>query len=84
MQELKEKYPDQWILVYIGKGVLSARLARLELIMLGTRKELVQLTIKAYLAEDDAVPLLFGVEDLLTNSRLVCDYSKGKAFLQVE
>jgi hypothetical protein len=51
--------------------------------MLGTREEIVQLTIKTYLAEDDNVPLLFGVEDILTNSRLVCDYPRGKAFLQV-
>ena len=51
---------------------------------MSTRKELVQLTIKAYLAEDDSVPLLFGVEDLLTDARLVCDYPQGKAFLQVE
>ena len=60
-----------------------ARLARVELALLGTRKEIMQLAIKAYLAEDDAVPLLFGVEDLLTDSRLVCDYPKSKAFLQV-
>ncbi|MDZ7289679.1 MAG: hypothetical protein ONB44_10845 [candidate division KSB1 bacterium] len=66
----------------VGKGVLWARLAKIELALLGTRKEMVQLAIKAYLAEDDTVPLLLGVEDLLTNARLVCDYSQRKAFLQ--
>jgi hypothetical protein len=60
-----------------------ARLAKIELAFLDTRKELVQLTIKAYLAENDSVPLLFGIEDLLTDACLVCDYPKGKAFLQV-
>jgi len=27
--------------------------------------------------------ILFNLENLFTNSRLVCDYPKGKAFLQV-
>lgn len=67
----------------IGKGVLLARLAKIEIALLGTRKEIVQLPIKAYLAEDDAVPILIGVEDLLTNARLVCNYPKSKAFLHV-
>lgn len=56
---------------------------KIDLTFLDTRKELVTLSIKAYLAEDDAVPLLFGIEDLLTNARLVCDYPKSKAFLQI-
>jgi hypothetical protein len=38
---------------------------------------------QAYLAEDDAVPLLFGIEDLITGARLMCDYPKNKAFLQI-
>ena len=38
---------------------------------------------QTHLAEDDAVPLLLGVEDLLTQARLVCDYPKSKAFLQL-
>jgi hypothetical protein len=38
--------------------------------------------VKAYLAENDSVPLLLGVEDILTKARLVCDYPKDKAFLQ--
>lgn len=67
----------------IGKGVVSARLAEINVAFLETRKEIVELKIKAYLAEHDAVPLLLGVEDLLTQARLVCDYPKGKAFLQV-
>ena len=67
----------------IGDGRVMARLAKIELAFLDTRKELMQLTIKAYLAEGDAVPLLFGVEDLITDARLVCDYPKGKAFLQI-
>lgn len=74
---------DSITLKGIGTGAIMARLARVELALLGTRKEIMQLAIKAYLAEDDAVPLLFGVEDLLTDSRLVCDYPKSKAFLQV-
>ncbi len=67
----------------IGKGVVMARLAKIELAFLSTQKEIVERTIKAYLAEDDSVPLLLGIEDLLTNTRLVCDYPKSKAFLQV-
>jgi hypothetical protein len=35
------------------------------------------------LAEDDSATLLLGLEGLLTNARLVCDYPKSKAFLQV-
>jgi hypothetical protein len=65
----------------VGKGVVLARLAKIELAFLSTQKEIVELTIKAYLAEDDAVPLLLGIEDLMTNARLVCDYPKNKAFL---
>jgi len=67
----------------VGKGVVLARLAKIEIAFLTTQKEIFARTIKAYLAEDDAVPLLLGVEDLLTWARLVCDYPKSKAFLQV-
>jgi len=67
----------------IGKGVLMARLARILFVFLDTRKEVVELTIKAYLADDDSVPLLLGIEDLITKTRLICDYPKNKAFLQL-
>ncbi len=67
----------------IGSGTVLARLAKVELAFLSTQKEIVERTIKAYLAEDDSVPLLLGIEDLLTNARLVCDYPKSKAFLQL-
>ena len=67
----------------VGKGVVMARLAKIELAFLSTQKEIIERTIKAYLAEGDDVPLLLGIEDLLTNARLVCDYPKSKAFLQV-
>ena len=67
----------------LGQGTLMATLAKIELTFLDTRKDLVTLSIKAYLAEDDAVPLLFGIEDLLTSARLVCDYPNSKAFLQI-
>jgi hypothetical protein len=65
----------------VGQGIVLARLAKIELAFLSTGKEIVERVIKAYLAEDDAVPLLLGVEDLLTDARLICDYPKGKAFL---
>lgn len=81
--QISEILSDPFPLGGVGKGVLMARLAKIELALLGTRKETVKLIIKAYLAEDDSAPLLFGIEDLLTNSRLVCDYPKSKAFLQV-
>ena len=63
--------------------LVLARLAKIKLAFLSTQKETVERTIKAYLAEDDSVPLLLGIEDLLTNARLVSDYPKNKAFLQV-
>jgi hypothetical protein len=66
----------------IGHGTVLARLAKIELAFLSTQKEIVECTIKAYLAEDDAVPLLLGIEDLITDARLLCDYPKSKAFLQ--
>ena len=66
----------------VGKGTLLARLAKIEVAFLSTRSEIVQRSTKAYLAQDDSAPLLFGIEDLLTEARLVCDYPKGKAFLQ--
>jgi hypothetical protein len=55
----------------------------IELTFLDTRKGLVTLSIKAYLAAVDTVPLLLGNEDVLTKARLVCDYPKNKAFLQI-
>ncbi len=67
----------------IGKGVVMARLAKIELAFLSTRKEIVEMPLKAYLAEDDSAPPLLGVEDFLTNVRLSCDYPKGKAFLHI-
>jgi len=66
----------------VGKGVVMARLAKIEIAFVTTQKEIFARSIKAYLAEDDAVPLLLGMEDLFTNARLVCDYPKSKAFLQ--
>mgnify|MGYP001612985943 CR=1 FL=1 len=66
----------------IRKGIMLARLASIELAFLSTQKDFVERATKAYLAEDDSVPLLLGVEDLLTDSRLVCDYPRSKAFLQ--
>jgi hypothetical protein len=61
----------------IGQGTVLARLAKIELAFLSTQKEIIERTIKAYLAEDDAVPLLLGIEDLVTNARLACDYPKN-------
>lgn len=81
--QVKKLLSDVVPLGGVGKGTLLARLAEIELTMLGTKKEIVTLVIKAYLAEDDTAPLLFGIEDLLTDSRLVCEYPKSKAFLQV-
>jgi hypothetical protein len=67
----------------LGKGFIMARLAKIELAFLSTRKEIVELAIKAYLAEDDSAPPLLGVEDVLTNARLVGDYPHNKAFLHI-
>lgn len=71
------------VLSGVGKGALKARLAKIEVAFISTRKEIVTTRIKAYFAEEDTVPLLVGVEDLLTSSRLVCDYPKSKTFLQI-
>jgi len=67
----------------LGKGFILARLAKIELAFLSMRKEIVEVAIKAYLAEDDSVPPLLGVEDVLTNARLVGDYPHNKAFLHI-
>jgi hypothetical protein len=67
----------------IGSGTVLARLAKIEIAFLSTQKKIIERMIKAYLAEDDSVPLLLGIEDLVTNARMVCDYPKNKAFLQV-
>lgn len=85
---------NEWIVVHNGKVLAAGEEAfdiwrRADELGLGQpflflveRGIHVYLTIKAYLAEDDAVPLLLGIEDLITNARLVCDYPKSKAFLQ--
>ncbi|MFQ5629174.1 MAG: hypothetical protein ACE5I1_10475 [bacterium] len=57
---IKEIISETTSLYGIGQGSMPARLARVEMAFLSTRKEIIELTVKAYFAENDSVPLLLG------------------------
>lgn len=42
------------------------------------------LKIKAYLAESEDDPLILGFTDFLTQHRLVCDYARSEAYLEIK
>ena len=41
------------------------------------------ISFKGFLVDSDTVPLIIGFEDILTDIKLVCDYSTKTAFLQI-
>jgi len=76
--ERKVLYPHPVSLYGVGKGQVSARLAEVEMLFVGQRKNSPSLRLKAYLLPDDSLPVLIGFEDILTNLRFVSDYSRQR------
>lgn len=70
----------------IGSGKIFGRLGEIVLILLDERTvspTTPTIKAKAFLLDDDKVPLLLGFEDILTDIKLICDYRTKTAYLQI-
>ena len=65
------------------KSALSGHLAEVTCILKDVQKTSPPLKIKAYLLKDDRSPFLIGFEDILTEIKLVSDYKRKYAFLEI-
>lgn len=66
----------------IGSGKVFGRLGEIVLVLLDERADSPPIKAKAFLLDDDKVPLLLGFEDILTEIKLVCDYRTKTAYFQ--
>lgn len=62
---------------------VSGKMGKVTLIFLDEKKKSDPLEIKAYLLDDDSIPFIIGFEDVLTKTRLFCDYKAHKAYLEI-
>ncbi len=66
----------------IGSGSVWGKLAEITIIFTDQRDISPPIKLKAFLLDDDSLPLLIGFEDVLTAVRLFCDYRSQKAYLE--
>lgn len=64
-------------------SAIKGNIGQVEIIFLDEQRSSASMTLKAYLIEDDKVPLLIGFEDVLTLMKLVSDYKNNVAYLEV-
>jgi len=64
------------------QGSVQGRLGEITIVLLDERRVSIPLKIKAYLVENDSVPLLIGFEDVLTNLKLVSHYKSQAVYLE--
>jgi len=67
----------------IGGGRVSGKLGELAFVFVDRKTVSPVIKAKAFLLEDDSVPFLIGFEDILTEIKLVCDYSWKTAYFQI-
>lgn len=75
-------YPNFVSLSGIGSGQVLARLAEVEMNFIGKGRNSPPIRIKAYLLADNALPILIGYEDVITELRLVSDYIRKRAYVE--
>ena len=84
-----EKLIITWILpgsielTGLGSGGVSGKLAEVVLFFVDKKVMSPPISLKGFLVDNDAVPLIIGFEDVLTDIKLVCDYRIKTAFLQI-
>ncbi len=61
---------------------VQGKLGEITAVFLGEKQVSMPLKVKAYLVEDDSVPLLIGFEDVLTKLKLVSNYKSQVAYLE--
>jgi len=67
----------------LGSGGVSGKLAEVAMVFLDKKGLSPPISFKGFLVDSDTVPLIIGFEDILTDIKLVCDYSTKTAFLQI-
>ena len=65
------------------ESTISGKMANLTCALLDEKFSSPPLTIKAYLVEDDSVPLILGFDGILTRSKFFCDYKNKTAYLKI-
>lgn len=87
-QELKIEILSPRKIKLVGIGAketttISGQLGKLKCILSDGKTASPVFSIKAYLVEDDSVPLLLGFEDVLTEIKLVSHYKEQNAYLEI-
>jgi len=80
---IKRISPTPIKLLGLGSGTVSGKLAQVLIIFLDKERLSPPISLKALLVDSDTVPLIIGFEDVLTDIKLVCDYTTKTAFLQI-
>jgi hypothetical protein len=62
---------------------LWGRIAELECVLIDKVGTSLPLSIQAYLADSDSVPIILGFNGILSEARFVSDYKQGNAYLEV-
>jgi len=65
------------------KSAIKGNIGEVVIIFLDEEKSSDPIKLKAYLIEDDRAPFLIGFEDILTKIKLVSDYKKNTAYLEL-
>jgi predicted aspartyl protease len=80
---IKRISPTPIKLLGLGSGTVSGKLAQVLIIFLDKERLSPPISLKALLVDSDTVPLIIGFEDVLTDIKLVCDYTTKTASLQI-
>ena len=75
-------HPDFISLFGVGRGQVLAHLGEVEMAFVGRKQISPPLRIKAYLLQDNSLPVLIGCEDALTELRLFSDYTRRRAYAE--
>lgn len=70
---------DKSVVHGIGGGRASGRLGEITFVFVDRNSASPAIRAKAILLDDDSVPFLIGFEDILTDAKLICDYSRKLA-----
>ena len=67
----------------IGQGEISGQIAQVGIAFVDDKRASRVIEIPAFLASDDQTPLIVGFHNVLSEHKLMCDYKRGKAILQI-
>lgn len=68
----------------IGQGEISGQIAQVYIAFADEKRTSRIFEIPAFLVSNDQTPLIIGFHKVLSEHKLMCDYRRGKAFLQIK